>query len=213
MEGYIEKIIKIQGITYRAVIIMKKNIYLPIVLAVLLVSCAGDKGSEDRDPAMVSDSDHAALYIDQLYLFNEAVDPGLGRDAGDQTEENGITGAMKLTHKGNVIVTVINEPGDTLYYRWGRYQLTDSSLTYRLTDEYYYPGRWDAPLDEKDAAFSRGQTRKYVSDEVTLVRSAYDPGRFVKMGDPKMEYRPYSERKGEQFITWIIRQIPVLAEL
>lgn len=136
-----------------------------------------------------------------------------------------LTNAMYLTNKGNIIVMVLDEPTDTMSFYWGKYSFKDSILNYRLTDEFYYPGLWD----EANPDFTKGKTRKRISEEINLRKSESDSlffyrlitsnEKLVSVGNrtelipQKIIYSPYYEGENEKFITWKFKAIPELAEL
>lgn len=167
-----------------------------------------------------STSTNEVAFVNQLYIFQEAL-----KAEPDLHGNSLLTNALYLTDKGNVIVTVIDEPNDTLRYFWGKYRLTDSSLTYVLTDEFYYPGKWDEP----DPDFTKGKTRKYNSEEITLIKSEFDSlsfyrlinkdentssvGNRAKLIPQGISFNPYNEKENEKYITWRFKKIPVLANL
>ncbi len=195
---------------------MKKITVIYLASAFILGACTykSTSGSEN------STSTKEAALINQLYIFQEALNSGQ-----DSRDNQLLTNALYLTDRGNVIVTVIDDPNDTLRYFWGKYRLTDTTLTYLLTDEFYYPGRWDEP--EPD--FTKGQTRKYNSEEITLKKSESDALSFYRLiaKDEKIHsvgnrallipqgisYNPYNEKENEKFISWRFKEIPELATL
>jgi hypothetical protein len=150
-------------------------------------------------------------FINQLFLYSDAA----GSDS---------CGAIYLTQKGNIIFNAIEEQADTVRYFWGTYSLTDSTLTYRLTDEYYYYGQWDERWDVPDPHYAKGKTRKIKSTEVTLFKLKFGTYPFFQLCSKQEKkqadtipsgfiYQAYYETKEMKFYTWFYKQIPVLANL
>lgn len=163
-------------------------------------------------------------FIRQLFLFQEMAAPD-----SVVSGESVMAGALYLTEKGNLIVHTIDEKSDTQSYFWGKYRLTDTSLTYHLTYEYYYTGKWDARWDQEDVDYSKGQSRKVQAVEVTLQRIPGDSLLFFQPNTPEeraiaakryrnivprgLDYWPYYETEGMKFYSWLFQQIPALAAL
>lgn len=175
-----------------------------------------------------SQLNHSTEFIHQLFIFHDAWVSGTG-NVDSLSDDLELTGSMYLTQKGNVIIHILNEPIDTQRYFWGKYILTDTTITYRLTDEYYYPGKWDARFNVVDPDYLFGRKRKYNAEQVTLNRSTNDSLSFFLTkteakrlnaanslnhpGPLGLEYLPYYEPKEMKFVSWLYQQIPVLAEL
>ena len=98
--------------------------------------------------------------VNQLFVFQETEAPGACENSAARSGVSLRSGAMYLTEKGNVIYHTIEEQRDTQSYFWGKYQLTDSSIVYQLTNEYYYPGKWDASWSVDDPDYAKGRSRK-----------------------------------------------------
>jgi hypothetical protein len=136
---------------------------------------------------------------------------------------------MYLTHKGNVIFNIVNFHEDTVRYQFGTYTTTDTSLTYHLTEEFYYHGQWDAKWNVPDPDYKKGKTRKIVTPEVTLFRTKHDSLTFFRPytalekaaatirdngAKPEgIDYWRYHETEDMKFYSWFYKQVPVLAEL
>lgn len=203
---------------------MKRTLYCISILALALAGCT-DKNNTTPENFVAQ----STPFINQLFIFQETTEPGTDDTNNKISGESLLTGAIYLTDKGHVISNTINEQRDTVSYLWGKYTLTDSTLTYYLTDEYYYHGRWDARWDVADPDYSKGQTRKYHSEEITLRRQKGDSlSFFLLYTDPEktiaakryiheiprgLSFWPYREKENEKFYTWLFKQIPVLAEL
>lgn len=191
-------------------------------LSVVLANCSGKNNSQIKDLGQNSSSSKPQPFIDQLFIFQENNDK-------NTSNEFIVSGAMYLTKKGNIIYNIINEHHDTVSYFWGNYQLTDTTLSYQLTDEYYYPGKWDAHWDVTKPDYLNGKTRKVVCNEVILNRTKGDSLSFYKhytkeeintalkdIAAPKaydLSYFPYYETKEMKFYSWFYKQVPVLAKL
>jgi hypothetical protein len=190
------------------------------VLGILLAFCTSkDNSTKNAHSQNISKSN---TFVDQLFIFQEGKDKMA-------SHEFVVCGAMNLTKKGNIIYNVINEKQDTVSYFWGKYNLTDTSLNYLLTDEYYYPGNWDARWDVPNPDYLKGKTRKVISSEVTLKRTKGDSLSFFKQYSQNenntalkdhdnlkpysLFYFPYYEPKEMKFYLWFYKQVPALAKL
>jgi hypothetical protein len=129
----------------------------------------------------------------QLYLFKNTWDPSL-----TTTKAGQYAGAVYLTAKGNIIINTVNETEDTVRYRWGTYQLTDSCVAYQLTHEFYYAGKWDARWDVPHPDYKKGKSRP-ISVKAALLPSA--------------STWKYTQEKDQVFYSWFFMQVPELAAL
>lgn len=166
-------------------------------------------------------------YFEQLYLFGETTLPYKCNFIED--EENVQWGAAYFTKKGNVIYYSINMSGDTVSYLYGSYTKKDSSITLKLTNEFYYYGKWDARWDISEPDYTKGKTRKVKVKEITLYKSVCDSNNLYqpysnaerKVAANRLKghrfcglvFFPYTETPNMKFYTWFFKQIPVLANL
>lgn len=190
------------------------------MIGIFLAFCSCKENAIKNDNSKNISKSNA--YVDQLFIFQEGKDKMI-------SNEFVVCGAMKLTKKGNVIYNVINEKQDTISYFWGKYSLTDTSLRYLLTDEFYYLGNWDARWDVPNPDYLKGKTRKVISTEVTLKRTTSDSLNFFKqytqnesnialkdhdnLNPYSLFYFPYYEPKEMKFYSWFYKQVPALANL
>jgi len=201
---------------------MKKSALLFSAIVLLLASC-NNKSNTTQTTSTIKPHP----FIQQLYLFGESADESFaGQLPGDS---GGVFGAAYFTKKGNVIYNTMDMDGDTVSYFWGKYIVTDTTITYQLTDEFYYPGKWDARWDANDPDYKKGKTRKVQPMEVRLHKSKdawfplYRPytAEERKQAAKKFKgtipfglvFQPYTETKDMKFYTWFYKQIPALAEL
>jgi hypothetical protein len=191
-------------------------------LAIVLANCSGKGNSQIKDPGNTTSTKTLQPVIDQLFIFQENNDQ-------INSHEFPISGAMKLTKKGNIIYNIINEQQDTVNYFWGKYTLTDTSLSYILTNEFYFPGKWDARWDVTEPDYLKGKTRKVICNKVTLNRIKGDSLGFYKtyakgeiniafksqnkLKSFELSFFPYYETKEMKFYSWFYKQVPVLAKL
>jgi hypothetical protein len=191
-------------------------------LAIVLANCSGKGNSQIKDPGNTTSTKTLQPFIDQLFIFQENNDQ-------INSHEFPISGAMKLTKKGNIIYNIINEQQDTVNYFWGKYALTDTSLSYLLTNEFYFPGKWDARWDVTEPDYLKGKTRKVICNKVTLNRIKGDSLGFYKtyakgeiniafksqnkLKSFELSFFPYYETKEMKFYSWFYKQVPVLAKL
>jgi hypothetical protein len=191
-------------------------------LAIVLANCSGKGNSQIKDPGNTTSTKTPQPFIDQLFIFQENNDQ-------INSHEFPISGAMKLTKKGNIIYNIINEQQDTVNYFWGKYALTDTSLSYLLTNEFYFPGKWDARWDVTEPDYLKGKTRKVICNKVTLNRIKGDSLGFYKtyakgeiniafksqnkLKSFELSFFPYYETKEMKFYSWFYKQVPVLAKL
>jgi hypothetical protein len=191
-------------------------------ITVLFACCSGKGNSQIKDPGNTTSTKTPQPFIDQLFIFQENNDQ-------INSHEFPISGAMKLTKKGNIIYNIINEQQDTVNYFWGKYALTDTSLSYLLTNEFYFPGKWDARWDVTEPDYLKGKTRKVICNKVTLNRIKGDSLGFYKtyakgeiniafksqnkLKSFELSFFPYYETKEMKFYSWFYKQVPVLAKL
>jgi hypothetical protein len=191
-------------------------------ITVLFACCSGKGNSQIKDPGNTTSTKTLQPFIDQLFIFQENNDQ-------INSHEFPISGAMKLTKKGNIIYNIINEQQDTVNYFWGKYALTDTSLSYLLTNEFYFPGKWDARWDVTEPDYLKGKTRKVICNKVTLNRIKGDSLGFYKtyakgeiniafksqnkLKSFELSFFPYYETKEMKFYSWFYKQVPVLAKL
>lgn len=191
-------------------------------LAIVLANCSGKGNSQIKDPGNTTSTKTPQPFIDQLFIFQENNDQ-------INSHEFPISGAMKLTKKGNIIYNIINEQQNTVNYFWGKYTLTDTSLSYILTNEFYFPGKWDARWDVTEPDYLKGKTRKVICNKVTLNRIKGDSLGFYKtyakgeiniafksqnkLKSFELSFFPYYETKEMKFYSWFYKQVPVLAKL
>ena len=98
-------------------------------------------------------------FIQQLYLFDDKA---------------GLTGAVYFTSNGNVIYHCEDFEGDTVRYLYGTYANTGEKITFQLTDEYVYFGKWDARWDVQDPDYKKGKSRKIKTQSQTFYKSKSD---------------------------------------
>jgi hypothetical protein len=191
-------------------------------ITVLFACCSGKGNSQIKDPGNTTSTKTLQPFIDQLFIFQENNDQ-------INSHEFPISGAMKLTKKGNIIYNIINEQQDTVNYFWGKYALTDTSLSYILTNEFYFPGKWDARWDVTEPDYLKGKTRKVICNKVSLNRIKGDSLGFYKtyakgeiniafksqnkLKSFELSFFPYYETKEMKFYSWFYKQVPVLAKL
>ena len=118
-------------------------------------------------------------YINQLFIAAETMEP---KSCKPEFAEEGRYGAMYLTNKGNIIVTLNSEKEkeDTIRYYWGTYSLSNSKITYQLTHEFYYKGKWDASWEGEEADFKRGKSRKIPVIDKLVYRTNCDTLSFFR---------------------------------
>lgn len=152
--------------------------------------------------------------IQQLYIFDD---------------EAGLTGAVCFTGKGNVIYHCVDFDGDTVRYFYGTYNITGEKITFQLTDEYYYHGKWDARWDVENPDYKKGKSRKIKTQSQTFYKSKSDKNNFSRPYSnseisiinkkntntklTELSIFPYSETPNMKFYSWLFKQIPVLANL
>ncbi len=201
---------------------MKKSSILIALLGMVWVSCTDKSNSVPKEAATVQ-----YPFKNQLFHFFETEDAGFCDQLIPGPVE--VFGAIYFTQKGNVIFTVVDQQSDTVRYFWGKYRFTDTTLTYHLTDEYYYPGRWDAGWMVAAPDYLKGQTRTVNLAEKTLLRSKCDKipyyypysreegelaaKRYQGKTPFGLYYQPYYEPKNQKYYTWLFQQIPVLRDL
>jgi len=195
---------------------LKAILFIPCLL--ILTSARGQK----------NDTPLKALpFTDQLFIYFESAEAKFCDQSG--TGSNDVFGAIYFTQKGHVIFHLSNEHADTIRYFWGNYHYTDTSITYQLTNEYYYHGKWDARWDAPDPDYKKGKARKINSTEVTLLKSkcisypyshpytkkekAEAAKRYLGIKPYGLIYQPYHEPENMKYFTWLFKQIPVLASL
>ena len=109
-------------------------------------------------------------------------------------------------------------------YYYGTYSITDSTVSYQLSEEFYYPGKWDDRLNLKELKINEGKTRAYQGELVRLKKPNINAKSYSRIGDSnhvheavhshsELEYWPYHEKENEKFVIWTIKQIPTLANL
>ncbi len=180
------------------------------VITVFLVSIyANINHAYSQDAAKIENK-----FIQQLYLFDDKA---------------GLTGAIYFTGNGNVIYYCQNFDGDTVRYLYGTYAITDKKITFQLTNEYYYHGKWDARWDVQDPDYKKGKSRKIKTQSQTLYKSKSDKKNFYRpysVSEKSIAHKkhpgtklsevtifPYSETPNMKFYSWLFKQIPVLANL
>lgn len=138
-------------------------------------------------------------------------------------------GAICFTEKGHVIYNVQREDRDTVSYFFGTYAFTDTGITCTLTDEFYYPGRWDASWIVPDPDYAKGKTRKITPISMALQANPCNgiPYAHVYTEEERqlagkrlngvLPYGFFLEAYGEpanmKYYSWFYKQVPVLAEL
>lgn len=175
-------------------------------------------------PATISQN---SAFIQQMYLFQET----FGKDpcSSGSTYDDAQNGAYYFTKKGNVIFNMNDFNSDTVRYYWGKYQITNSAITYTLGNEFYYPGKWDARWDVPEPDYKKGKSRKITPvirtlQKVNCKNTAYMlsfNANEKKAADKRhkganasgLGLFPYEETKEMKFYTWFYKQIPFLAEL
>lgn len=198
---------------------MNKLISFAAFILLLTTSC------KDKNLNNTKAADAKSPFFDnQLFLFQENGDPELlvrGKSAP--------TGSMYLSGKGNIIYYTVNQESDTQSFFYGKYRVTDTTVTFTLTDKYFYSGKWDASWSGSNPDFKKGRAIKVQFDEITLNKIKGDSLRLFrpysdveKMNAAKryMNYKPeglefwtYIEPKEQKFYRWLYTQIPELADL
>lgn len=208
---------------------MLKLIVLSILFVSLSLGCVEKPPVAEAVSEVVPEVAQPLPFMDQLFLFQESTDPLSCGTEGAITIEPVRTGVLRITRNGHVIRAMIDQLGDTMRYRWGTYQITDKTITYQLTNEYYFPGHWDDPWHVPEPAYSKGHIRTITEPEVTLTRTECDPTfyyiryteaerksaaeHYANASPAGLSYRPYHEPEGMKFYSWLFEQIPVLADL
>lgn len=200
-------------------------ISLSLLIAVLANFCTFCTNNTDpqKNHSLKNKAASSSIpFIEQLFIIQE-------NKQQDPSNSLFVSGAMYLTKKGNIIYNIINEQQDTVNYFWGKYTLTDTSLTFLLTDEFFYPGKWDARWDVSNPDYFKGKTRKVICPKVTLNRTMGNSLSFFKNHAIEeinfalknnnssktydLSYFPYYETKEMKFYSWFYKQIPILAQL
>jgi hypothetical protein len=192
------------------------------VVATFLTFCTNNSDPQKNQSGKNNAAFTTIPFIEQLFIFQENKEQ-------NPSNSRFVSGAMYLTKKGNIIYNIINEQQDTVNYFWGKYTLTDTSLSYLLTNEFYFPGKWDARWDIPDPDYLKGKTRKVICTQVTLNRSKGDSLSFFKRHTIEeinialkdnyssktfaLSYFPYYETKEMKFYSWFYKQVPILAQL
>lgn len=167
-------------------------------------------------------------YIDQLFIAAETMQ---ATSCKPEFADEGRYGAMYLSKKGNIIVTLNSEKekDDTIRYYWGTYSLSNSKISYQLTNEFYYKGKWDASWEGEQADFRKGKSRKISAIDKLVYRTTCDTLSFFrpyKKEEAKeaaarlngsmpygLYYFPYYEPKEQKFYLWFFNQVPELKNL
>lgn len=200
--------------------IIKATVFISLVI-LLSVFCTNKNNSTKNNISTKS-----LPFIHQLFVFGEVTkNQPCSMISGDSV----IFGAINLTKNGNIIFNKMNQLSDTVSYFWGKYRLLDTTITFLLTDEYYYHGKWDARWDGSDPDYPKGKTRKIKSTELTLYKTKCDTFSFflpysdneIKIATKRLGgevsnglfCQPYQETKEMKFYSWFYKQVPVLAQL
>ena len=198
---------------------MNRFILIAAFNMLLLVGC------QERKPNTPTSAFANSLnFNNQLFLFQENGDPELLVSGKFAT-----TGSMYLTAKGNIIYYTVNQESDTQSFFYGKYRVTDSTVSFILTDKYYYHGKWDASWSGSNPDFKKGQAMKVQFDEITLNRIEGDSSRlfraysevekinaskrYINCKPEGLEFWTYIEPKEQKFYKWLYTQIPELADL
>lgn len=198
---------------------MNRLILLTAISILLLVSC-----HVKNQNAPTTSGSKPLIFNNQLFLFQENGDPDLLMQG-----EYATTGSMYLSGKGNIIYYTVNQESDTQSFFYGKYKATDTTVSFTLTDKYFYPGKWDASWSGSNPDFKKGRTIKVQFDEITLNRIKGDSlklfrpysdlektnaaKRYMNYKPEGLEFWTYSEPKEQKFYRWLYTQIPVLADL
>ncbi|HLP94765.1 MAG TPA: hypothetical protein VK168_12055 [Saprospiraceae bacterium] len=166
-------------------------------------------------------------FFRQLYHHFETLDSDFCTKSNPL--EGAQMGAICFTEKGNVIFNVLRDDRDTVSYLFGTYAFTDAGMVCTLTDEFYYPGRWDASWIGPDPDYTKGKTRKITPLRMALqsVPCAEIPYAHVyteaekhvagKRLNGSLPYgfylEPYEEPADMKYYSWFYQQVPVLAQL
>ena len=167
---------------------MKTTFSFLSFILIITTSC-NQKGNSAQN----NSTSKPTSFINQLFLFQENGEPHTLISG-----ESVFSGALYITSKGNVIYTTVNEKTDTQRFYYGTYQLTDTSLTYHLTNEFYYHGKWDAKWDVASPDYLKGQTKKVKSVKACLLRTKSDSLNYFK---------PYTEAVSYTHLTLPTKRI------
>ncbi len=196
---------------------MKTLTFLVSTSVVLMMACSSNSSK------LETNNNHQTPFH-ALFLFQESGSP-------DSLINHELlpSGAIYLTEKGNLILHTIKEKSDTQHYYWGKYQFTDDALTYLITDEYYFYGKWDASWDVPHPDYLNGKSRKASGIETKLTKIIGDSLRYFRTyteaekteaskrylhSKPNgIEYWPYYEPAEQKFYTWFYKHAPVLSNL
>lgn len=165
--------------------------------------------------------------FEQLYLFGETSKESVCEFVA--VDEGGLSGAIYFTKKGHVIYTENDALIDTVRYYYGTYKMLDSSISFQLTHQFYYPGKWDARWDGQDPDYKKGKSRPFSGEQKLLLKSKCDEEHYFlpysksesiaaadrcRMNEVVgLDFFPYHESANEKFYCWFFKQVPVLAEL
>lgn len=198
-----------------------KNILLLIGLVSITVLCSFYK------------SERQSKHVDQLYILMESID--LKTCQGLDFEQGGIQGGLYFTPKGNVIFAPLSLENDTAHYYYGTYQLTDSTFTYELKNEYYtyltnIHYMKNGSDTEMNPEYLNGKTRKIKPIKISLHKITCKDATYAysytksekELAKKRLNNRfhpdgftlmPYTETKNMKFYTWLFKQIPCLSKL
>jgi hypothetical protein len=144
---------------------MKKTILYLSTIILVLTSC-GDKNVQTKDDNIIKPVSFSNLFL----RYGETSDPKFCSSDSLIPGDVGIFGGLYLTEKGNIIISPACMACDSGSIYWGKYTLTDTSITYTLTDEFYYLNSQDENAKAEDD-YANGKTRKLKIDPITLLKS------------------------------------------
>lgn len=186
-----------------------------------MTSCA-DNNVLSQDNTTVKPVSFSNLFLryaetsDSKFCSTDSIIPG----------DSGIFGVLYLTDKGNIIISPSCMTCDSGSIYSGKYNLTDSSIIYTLTDEFYYPNSQDENANSEDD-YAKGKTRKHIIDPITLIKSKCNSNAYFIpfTAEEKKEAAKtwvdaipqgifyYPEKDREQYFLSKIKKIKVLANL
>lgn len=166
-------------------------------------------------------------YTNQLLLYGETSDKYFCNSDSIISGDAGMFGAIYLTDKGHIIYSYACMDCDTLSYLFGKYNLTDTSITYILTDEFYFPiSQTDNAMEEDD--YAKGKTRKIKPVKNILKKSKCIPLAYYeifseedrKKAKKYLDYVPYGlfyyqdkEKDKEKYYLTTFKKIRILSNL
>ncbi|MCC6369370.1 MAG: hypothetical protein IT236_00050 [Bacteroidia bacterium] len=203
---------------------MKKQIILFAGISLFLSYCQNAEVDNESNKT----KELPKPFLQKLFITLESSNSDKCGAGG--TIDDGLNGCLYLTKKGNAIYHLNNEKEDTVSYLSGKYTHLDSTIQIELNNEYYYAGKWDARWDIENPDYKKGVTRKIVTKKITIHKSPCDTDsyyqpysvdeineatkRLKNQSAGSLYYMPYyDENKDMKFYSWLLKQIPPLAEL